>query len=346
MAAATGGRWVAIGAAAALLVGAGAGCAEESDGDLVAAKPIDFAASPEYVASVVDASRDDSYRYGMTFSFGMGGQDLDAQLATGEVDGERSHMELDFGALFEQMGSGIGEEVPSELADADLTMEQVTDGEAIYLRAPFFAALTESLPQSELDDAGGALFDIYDQLGDGWGRIDIDALGDVLPTEAQQALGGGQNADPRLFLDMVRDTENVEDLGTDEIDGVEVHGLAADVDLGDLLKASGTDPDDIGGGTTDEVGDLTAFSFPLELWIDGDDHVRRIDFTFGADSFADLAEDSGADIGEMPGELGDFSVGMTMDFTDYGADDISIETPGDAVDITDDFVAAYEDLTG
>jgi hypothetical protein len=226
-------------------------------------------------------------------------------------------------------------------------MEQVTDGEAIYLRAPFFAALTGSIPESELDDdAGGALFDIYDRLGDDWGRIDIDALGDVLPSEAQQALGGGQNGDPRVFLDMLRDTEQVEDLGTDEIDGDEVHGLAADVDLGDLLKASGTDPDDIGGGTTDETGDLTAFSFPLEVWIDGDDHVRRIDFTFGADSFADLAEGSGADIGEMPGELGDFSMGMTMDFTDYGDDSISIEPPDDAVDITDDFVAAYEDLTG
>jgi hypothetical protein len=335
MAAATGGRWVAIGATAALLVGAGAGCAQESDGDLVAAKPIEFAASPDYVASVVDASRSTSYRYSMSFSFDMGGQSVDADLATGEVDGERSHMEMDFGALFREMGSGLGDEVPtSELADADLTMEQVTDGEAIYLRAPFFAALTDIVPESELDDdAGGALFDIYGQLGDGWGRIDIDALGDVLPAEAEQALGGGQNANPQVFLDMLRDTEKVEDLGTDEIDGDEVHGL-------------GTDPDDVGGGTTDAVGDLTAFSFPLEVWIDGDDHVRRIDFTFGADSFADLAEDSGADVGEMPDELGDFSVGMTMDFADYGADDISIEAPGDAVDITDDFVAAYEEITG
>jgi hypothetical protein len=348
MAAATGGRWVAIGATAVLLVGAGAGCAQESDGDLVAAKPIEFAASPDYVASVVDASRSTSYRYSMSFSFDMGGQNLDAELATGEVDGERSHVEMDFGALFEQMGTGFSdEEVPSELADADLTMEQVTDGEAIYLRAPFFAALTDIVPESELDDeAGGDLFDIYEQLGDGWGRIDIDALGDVLPTEAQQALGGGQNANPQVFLDMLGDTENVEDLGTDEIDGDEVHGLAADVDLGDLLKASGTDPDDVGGGTTDEVGDLTAFSFPLEVWIDGDDHVRRIDFTFTADSFADLAGDSGADVGEVPEELGDFSSGMTMDFADYGADDISIEAPGDAVDITDDFVAAYEEITG
>jgi hypothetical protein len=351
MAAATGGRWLAIGATAALLVGAGAGCAQESDGDLVAAKPIEFAASPDYVASVVDATRDTSYRYSMSISFGMGGQSFDADIATGAFDGERSQVTMDFGAMLQQIG-GMGEEVPSELADADLTMEQVVDEDAIYLRAPFFSAMADQVAGEGSDiidmtsEPGGALFGIYDQLGDGWGRIDVDALGDVLPADVQETLGGGQNADPRVFLDMLRNTESVEDLGTDEIDGDEVHGLAADVDLGDLLKASGTDPDDIGGGTTDELGDFTAFSFPLEVWIDGDDHVRRIDFTFGADSFTDLAEQSGQDIGDMPDELADFSMGMTMDFADYGDDSISIEAPSDAVDITDDFVAAYEDLTG
>jgi hypothetical protein len=37
---------------------------------------------------------------------------------------------------------------------------------------------------------------------------------------------------------------------------------------------------------------------------------------------------------------------MTMDFTDYGDGSIEIDVPEDAVDITDDFVAAYEDLAG
>jgi hypothetical protein len=353
MAAATGGRLVAVGAAAALLVGAGAGCATEYDGgaDLVTADPGNFEASPGYVADVVDASSSDSYRYTMSFSFNMGGQSLDAELATGAVDGERSQVDMDFGALFEEMGSGFGEDLPPELVEADLTMQQITDTGAIYIRAPFFSAIAEQAErEGEVIDMtsepGGELLEVYSQLGDSWGRVDLDALGDVLPSEAQQALGGGQNGDPRVFLDMLRETAAVEELGIDEIDGVEVQGLAADVDLGDLMAASGTDPADLSVDTGSGSIDMASFSFPLEVWIDRDDRVRRIDFTFGADAFADLAEESGEDVGDMPSELDDFSIGMTMDFSDYGDDSISIDTPSDAVDITDEFVAAYDELYG
>jgi hypothetical protein len=351
--AATGGRLVAVGAAAALLVGAGAGCATEYDGgaDLVAADPGNFEASPGYVADVVDASGGESYRYTMSFSFGMGGQSLDAEVASGAFDGgERWQMDMDFGALLEEMSSGFGEDVPAELDDVELGMQQVTDSDAIYLRAPFFSAIAEmGTDDGEgvgLSDAGNAVYDIYAQLGDDWGRIDIDGLGDVLPAEAQQTLGGSaQSTDPRVFLDMLRETNQVEELGTDEIDGVEVQGLAAEVDLGDLMAASGTDPDALSTDTDSGSIDMASFSFPLEVWIDRDDHVRRIDFSFSAESFADLAEESGEDVEDMPSELEDFSLGMTMDFSDYG-DAIEIEVPSDAVDVTDEFLAVYEDLYG
>jgi hypothetical protein len=347
---ATRGRMATVGAATALLVGAGTGCASEYDGaDLETSSPAGFEASPSYIGEVVDFTASDSYRYSMTFSFDMGGQSVDAELATGAFDGERSQMDMDLGAMLEEMGAGLGEEMPAELVDADLTMQQITDTDAVYIRAPFFTALTDAM--GDASDVSltpsGELFDVYEQLGDGWGRVDLDTFGDVLPAEAQQAMSGGQTTDPRVFLDLLRETADVEELGTDEIDGVEVQGLSAEVDLGDLMAASGTDPDalaEAAGG--DELVDLESFTFPLEVWIDGEDRIRRIEFTFGADSFADLAAESGEDLGDMPSELAGFSVGMTMDFTDYGDGSIEVEVPEDAVDITDDFVAAYEDLAG
>jgi hypothetical protein len=347
--AATGGGLVAVGAAA-LLIGAGAGCAQEYDGgaDLETAAPAGFEASASYIGEAVDLSTSDAYRYSMSFSFDLGGQSMDAELATGAFDGERSQIDMDFGALFEELGSGMGEEIPDELADADLTMHQVVDTDALYIRAPFFATMSEQMADGDVSlTPGSEIFDVFGALGDDWGRVDLDAFGDVLPPEAQQAITGGQSTDPRVFLDLLRETDDVEDLGTDEIDGVEVHGLAAEVDFGDLMQAAGTDPDDMASGAAGAtLDDLDSLTFPLEVWIDGDDRIRRIDFTFGADSFADLAEESGEDVGDMPSELEDFSIGMTMDFTDYGDSSISIDVPEDAVDITDDFVAAYDDLGG
>lgn len=350
--AATGGRLVAVGAAA-LLVGAGAGCAQEYDGaDLETASPIAFEATPSYVGEAVDLSSSDAYRYSMTFSFDLGGRSMEAELATGSFDGERSQMDMDLGALLEEMGAGLGEEMPVELSDTDLTMQQVTDTDAVYIRAPFFSALSELTEggAGELEISPAGVYGVFAELGDDWGRVDLEAFGDALPPEAQQVLSGGQSADPQLFLDLLRETDEVTELGTDEIDGVEVRGLAAEVDFGDLMAAAGTDLDDLGevvdGTGNSELDDLDAFTFPLEVWIDGDDRIRRIDYSVGADSFGELAEENGEDLGDMPSELEDFSVGMTMDFTDYGDSSIEISPPDDSIDITDDFVAAYEDLGG
>jgi hypothetical protein len=348
MRAASGGRRVGIGAAAVLLLGAGAGCAQESDADLVTATPANFEASPGYVAGVVQAAESDTYRYSMSFSFAIGGQSFDADVASGAYDGERSQMETDLGAMVQAMGEGFGEDVPGSLADADLTMEQIVDRDTIYIRAPFFSNLSDLLPNGGLSSsAGGAMFDVYDQLGDGWGKVDVDALGDVLPDEAEAALAGGQNGSPQVYLDLLAQTDDVDDLGTDEIDGDEVHGLAAQVDFGDLLKAAGTDPDQLdGGAASDVIGNMASMTFPLEVWVDGDDHVRRIEFSFTPETFGEIAEDQGGDAGDITDAMGDFSMDMTMDFEDYGDDSISVEPPSDAVDVTDDFVAAYQDMFG
>jgi hypothetical protein len=59
-----------------------------------------------------------------------------------------------------------------------------------------------------------------------------------------------------------------------------------------------------------------------------------------------VAENHGGDVDDITSELDGFSMGMTMDFSDYGDDSISVEPPSDAVDITDEFVAAYQEMFG
>jgi hypothetical protein len=298
-----------------------------------------FAATPEYIDHVVDTAEEQSYRFSMSFQFDMLGSSMDGELARGSTNGDQTELTMDLGALFEEMGSGLGEDMPPELADADLTMQQIVDADTLYIRAPFFAAMGDSLGVGDISaQPGSGLFTVFSDLGDDWGKVDVAALGDVLPGEAGQAVTG-QGVDPAVYLEILRGADQVEELGSDEIDGVEVEGLAADVSFEDLMAAAGTDPSTMGGALP---GDMESVTFPLEVWVDGDDQVRRLSFNFDAESLADIA---GEDLGDAPEGMGDFSMGMTMDFSDYG-EDIEIEAPSDAVDITDDFVAAYEDIQG
>jgi hypothetical protein len=225
------------------------------------------------------------------------------------------------------------------------------------MRAPFLGAMADEMGSSgelgvEVDAGGEELVAAFGELGDGWGRIDLDELGDVLPGDVQQSLGG-QSTSPDVFLDMLRSTGEVEDLGTDEIDGVEVHGLAAEIDFEDMLEAQGMDPGQLEepGGDESVAGMMDAFRLPLEVWIDGDDQIRRITFRFGGDSFAEMADEVAEQTGEQVpvdemSEMFDFEMGMTMDFADYGDDSIEVEAPDGAVDITDAFVAASDDIFG
>jgi hypothetical protein len=326
---------LALGAVGALALGAG--CAQESDGDLVAGEDTTatggsagFAATPDYIDHVVDTAESESYRYTMTMDIDMFGSATSVELAEGAYSDQKNEMTMDFGAMLDAMGSQTGEEMPAGLDGADLTMSQVVTPDTMYIRAPFFSAMA--------DQAGGlgtGGLDVFTELGDDWGKVDMGALGDVLPGDAQRAMTG-QSADPTVFLEMLRSTESVEELGSDEIDGVEVQGLSAEVSFEDLMEASGTDPSAMDAANP---ADMSGLTFPLEVWVDGDDQVRRIGFAFDAENMADMA---GEDAGDIPSEMGDFSVGMTLDFSAYG-EDIEITIPSDATDITDEFVEFFEE---
>jgi hypothetical protein len=338
-------RQVAVAAtlvAAALVGGACAKAADAPDA-ATGAEVGEFAATNEYLTGVADATDGLTYRVSMDMTMDMSAEgesfEMGGELATGEVDGERSSTTFDMAELFDDTG------MTSAPLDGDLTMEMVTDGSTLYMRAPFFATMA----QAALDEGAtradlGALADLA-ALGDEWGRIDMS---EVSPSQVASA-AGGQSSDPRVFLDMAAQGSDVRELGTETIDGVETRGLGATITYGDMIEAQGMDSDDLreqmsaGVGGDEEAFDqaiegMFGMEMPVEVWVDGDDRVRRItlDMDMG-EIVAGIAEQAGEDVADVG-----MTIAMVMDFTDYGDETIEIEIPADAVDITDEFLALQE----
>ena len=342
-------RVAAVCSAAALLVVAA--CADEASPPDAAtgAEVGEFAATNEYLAGVAEATDGLTYRMAMdmTMRFGADGESLEmgGPVMTGEVDGGVSAMTLDMGELLGDADAQAppDEALPEGFLDGDLTMEMISDGESLYLRAPFFAAIAElALDSGATRGDLGPLADLA-ALGEEWGRVD---LSEMSPSEVATTVGS-QTVDPKVFLDILAQGTDVRDLGTQTIDGEEARGLAATVTYEDMIVAQDLDTDDVreqigaGGSPSgdvdmDDVLDaMFALEMPLEVWVDDDDHVRRI--TMALDMTPAFAGLDDAEMGDA-----EMAVDFSIDFSDYGDESIEIEVPTDAVDVTDEFLELEE----
>src|SRR5690606_23539101 len=159
---------------------------------------------------------------------------------------------------------------PPQLADLDPTMETITIGNDVYLRAPFLATLGDLLggPTGPLGP--------FVALGDGWGYVDFAALqGD--PADVGLVLGHS-SASPTALYEVVTTSSQLEPLGTETIHGVEATGVRATVDFEAMLEAQKIDVAELPGGG-EGLADAT---FPLEVWLGADGYIRRLSFTFDA----------------------------------------------------------------
>jgi len=284
--------------------------------------------SPDELNAAGEKSSQAPYRFEMFMEMsGLGlSIDGDTPLASGEYADGASHMVMDLSAIF----ASVADQLPAELADMEMTMEMISEGTDLYLRAPFFAAMAE--------DAGGAAGPLgaFVALGDGWGYVDGSTMPGMTAGQVTGAFGVGAG-DPSAFFDLLADVEGAEAIGTEDIHGVSSTGVRAEVSFAELLAAQGTDVSQL--PTTPGV-DLASLTLPIEVWIDKDDFVRRFVIEFSPEVFADAAESSGQDID--PEMLGGLEMSMTMEMFDYDAADIVIEAPTDFVDITDDFIELLE----
>jgi hypothetical protein len=244
----------------------------------------------------------------------------DVVVETGEQDGRRFYLRQDLAAP-------LGDVLPN-VADVDLSIEMAGDGSTLYLRLP-----------EELASAFGVISiapfgDLVDRLEGGWGRVDLEQLAHLLPgpDDAPSAVG---TYDPRVFVDVVARSKDVEALGRDEIRGVPVNGLTAEVQLDDLIAAQGTN--------AGRIGAMKDTTVPVEVWVDRDGLVRRVRFGFHHDDVAPaLGQDGDAAAATRPTLPVD--VDYTVDLFDYGDESIVIEFPADAVDVTDAFREMLETM--
>ncbi|HEX6416961.1 MAG TPA: hypothetical protein VFZ77_00645 [Acidimicrobiales bacterium] len=260
-------------------------------------------------------------------------------LMAGTIDGDRYHVTVDLRSVFEQLADPAGERGASaEMAGLDLSVEMAGDGETLYMRAPIYGLLGQVTEDSGRDMRLGPFADLA-AMGDGWGVVGLDRLGETVPGDVASAMGAG-GIDPGKVVDLVRRTEDVEDLGIDEIRGDRVHGLSAELSMGDLLEASGQDPaafaeTNLGDAGEELAASMYATTTPMDIWIDDDGYLRRIEYALDMDELASTMDDDAADlVGET--RLAGLDLRYAMDMFDYGAT-VEFDPPDDAVDITNAF---------
>lgn len=333
------GRWGVLASIAAALMAGGAGCSGDDAGGDVVVGAVDFEPTAQFLTDASRRTSASAYRVDMAMDMHVARDgdelSLDAPVMAGELDGDRYRYVIDMEEFLNQMAAGEDEPLP---VLRDYTIEVVGDGDTLYVRTPFIAAIADvARPGRDLGARGELV-----ELGDRWGRVDLRQLGDVSLAELQQLLGAPIDAelDPRLVLDLVAGADDVEELGTDVVGGVGVNGLGAEVPLADLLEAEGTDPEEyVDEVAARDIGGLDAelraavaeraleSEASYEVWVDGDGYVRRIALE------VDVTEILGWALTMATG-LDEYTVGGTVDYADYGDRSIAIELPADAVDAT------------
>lgn len=334
----------------------GSACADGADdragGDQVVTGDVDFEATGRFLAAASERSAGEPHRVEASISLHVagGGDELsidEVPIVTGVQDGDRYSYQLDMQEFMDQFTSEAGGPRPA-IAAEDYMIEAAGDAETMYIRAPLYAALVEQAPPGRDTGAYGELA----SLGDSWGRVDRRALDDLSVAQLQQLTGAPTSAsgDPQVLLDLVAGADDVEELGTDEIAGTGVNGSSAELGMGEMMEAGGTDPDDFvdqmaanetGPGDAEARAALAErmldAEVPVEVWVDGEGYVRRISVET---DFVDILGTAFLLVSDE--DIDEFRVGSTTDYSGYGDEAIAIELPTDAVDATDIFRRALE----
>jgi len=256
------------------------------------------AAAPDGVRlSVAEAARKTSsvgtYKTELQITMSMPGVSGAIELtATGEVDTEakRQAMSMDLSAILGALGGTGG---ATELKPDDLRIDMVMDGLTMYMRMPppLMGAIAE---------------------GKQWLKMNVAALAKQQGTDLSSMLGQSYS-DPSQFLDYLTSASGpVEELGREEVRGVDTRHVRAALDLEKYVAGLDADTREKIGPVVEQFRQLIGGEKPvLEAWVDDEGLVRRIAMDM---SFA------------VPAGGGDSSVGMTMDLFDFRAD-VYVEIP-------------------
>lgn len=234
-----------------------------------------------------------SGRIEMVLAFEMDGEPLELT-SEGVFSGTRLQLEMDLGALLAAQAPGA--EMPEGF---DEPMVVVADGATSYLRMPMLETLTGNSDWLVLSP---------EDLG-----LASDALG----------MGFGPTNNPAQMLETLRGiSDDLEEVGTEDVRGVETIHYQAEVDLEEAFAQI---PEELRPQLEAQLGGLTG-TLPVDVWLGTDGLVRRLSMDL-TELLAQASSESGASM-----ESGS----LVMEFFDYGADvDVAIPDPADTTPFTE-----------
>lgn len=303
-----GNRLVAV--VAAVVVLGSAGCGLRSDAaDVAGGGPVEVIASGAFLADSAERTTDaGTGRFDMVVAMtGLApGRDVTMTIE-GAYDTTTDQAAMtadmsDFGDVAGELapeGSDDAAEAASFFAEP---MEIVVDGTTFYLRMPALAEAT----------------------GQEWVSFDAGAV----------AAGGSPvspgGMDPRVILDLLHGSGDVETVGTEDVRDVSTTHLRTTVTVDDLVARVPADQRDQLQPMLDslEAAGAGIEPFPLDVWVDGEGLVRRIQIAYELPAGA---------FGATAGGGAGTEVGMTFTAEYFGfGEPVEITVP-DPADVADGF---------
>lgn len=213
-----------------------------------------------------------------------------------DADAGRMMMELDLSPLLDA-GAGTGEDVPDELrAMFAEPIREIVDGTVVYMRFPFMAR-------------------VLGEPGKEW--ISMDAAGLPGGSDLLGAGTGGLTSDPSAMLEFLRGAaDDITEQGSEEVRGVSTTHLAGTFTLDRSLERVAPDMRKKLEASIETLGagDFLTNPIPVDVFVDGEGRVRRMQMTM-----------------DVPGAGGQMT--FSIDYFGFG-DEVAIEVP-DASDVQD-----------
>jgi hypothetical protein len=242
-------------------------------------------ATPAAMAAAAARTLDEETgRLAATITAGLGDGSYTVDV-TGAYDGPAGLLALDLGlgelldGLAERFGGGALDELGGP-------MQLVVDGDQAYVCGDLVGMFTGGRPCGSVD------------------------AGDMAA-----AVGSAGGIDPTAFLRGLVGSDEVAEVGPEEVDGVPVRHFAGTYTVGDALEDLPPEVAAALEGSYADLGDIADAAIPFDVWIDDDGHVRRV-----------------------TQELAVAGVDLRVDqrYFDFGDEvDIEVPDPGDVADLGD-----------
>ena len=289
--------FVAIPAASALAALGVTACGNGNSND---ATVVQAAATPQFLTESADrTAKVESGRFEMSVDVPASDEVPNGFSIKGsgafDLESHRSQTTIDMSGLIEAAKDTEGGEMLGLFGDGKF--EIITDAESVYVHAGFLSAFLGS------DDSKP------------WVKMPADQ-GDGVASDVSGGL-----ADATALLDLLRDKgATVTDEGQADVNGQSTHHFKATISVADALAAAPADSSERAKAFIDQLGaDAANVDIPVDVFVDEQGLVRRMQMTIDGDAFATLA-------GPDAGQGGPEQMTFTIDFLDLG-ESVDIQLP-------------------